>query len=564
MNNIDQLRRGLKEALFSVAKPELWGMPQLMSKALKEVRATFDNPLASYSSTTISNTLINFRRNETFPSFREIKYACFGIGQKIGTEGWRLINDPSLFIRLLDEVEKKRQEPRLFRKCFQGLLAGYFGCPIFSSEISQNGRLNWERLRSYLHDNLPTILNIPPVFGWVKSIYEHRNLMRENPCNRYKEDLLKDDLGNLKVICNELGVPSDSWVWEEAVLTQVRSICELGDGAFKEHLDKMLPKFSEENRRIFSENLSMRCLSSLVGRYSNCSSCPEHPLLRDLAVTKIGNPWLKRTAWDAYVKNEKARKMVDGWLKRNLVTDFFALLSEDGSADKRRLNYWLRYVNEIEDMWYALGPYARNHVGSDFKRVRSLAKGRLLNLDGGGRAENNAFIMLINKMIVVEFGQVGNACYFFRIEQLPFRLDGHYIRANSELKSIQHHNRFIHRDNMSTMVSWEERLDDWFSREIGWKPSPKPFSLNSKTLLLNKKQAQTPFPKNNHEKISGRQLFGIGDFVRFINKYKLCVTDNRKKGGALWVLTDDFNYITSDQLKAWGFRYKAGKGWWKE
>jgi hypothetical protein len=104
-------------------------------------------------------------------------------------------------------------------------------------------------------------------------------------------------------------------------------------------------------------------------RYARIPSKPEHILLRDAAVAHIGNPWLKKSVWDAFVLDERgnpddaAREMVYGWLKRRLISDFFELMSADGSGDTRRLNYWLRFEPFVEDMWFALvQPHASTTV----------------------------------------------------------------------------------------------------------------------------------------------------------------------------------------------------------
>lgn len=120
----------------------------------------------------------------------------------------------------------------------------------------------------------------------------------------------------------------------------------------------MLNLLVSESDRKLSESLLLRCLALILILYARCTEKPEHPRLRDVAVQHIGNPGVRFPPGDAYVENDIARKMVDGWLKRRLITDFFAPSSEDGAADQRRLNYWLRFEPVIEDMWFALGPHA--------------------------------------------------------------------------------------------------------------------------------------------------------------------------------------------------------------
>ena len=40
--------------------------------------------------------------------------------------------------------------------------------------------------------------------------------------------------------------------------------------------------------------------------------------------------------------------------------------------------------------------------------------------------------------------------------------------------------------------------------------------------------------------------------------------DNRGKNGALWVNLDDERSESTRQLASWGFKYKAGRGWWRK
>jgi hypothetical protein len=50
---------------------------------------------------------------------------------------------------------------------------------------------------------------------------------------------------------------------------------------------------------------------------------------------------------------------------------------------------------------------------------------------------------------------------------------------------------------------------------------------------------------------------------RFAEQFKVRVEDRRDKGGGLWVVMDDLPEARR-VLDAWGFRYAAGKGWWKK
>ena len=136
----------------------------------------------------------------------------------------------------------------------------------------------------------------------------------------------------------------------------------------------------------------------------------------------IGNPWLHRAAWDTYVLDKdrrpdaSAREMVNGWLKVRLIKDFFGLLSEDRSADSRRLNYWLGFEPMIQDMWFALGADAVSDPRKEYGEFRQRANGRLLDLAGSTPTSNNAFLMHFGEYLVVEFGITDNACFVYRYD----------------------------------------------------------------------------------------------------------------------------------------------------
>jgi len=359
-------------------------------------------------------------------------------------------------------------------------------------------------------------------------------------------------------------VPRESWVWQELILSQIELACSSDDEHYKENLDRRLKMLQDNNT--LSTNLVVRCIAMLVIRYAQCSSSkPEHPSLRDAAIKYIGNPWLKRTAWDAHVKDkdghphEDARDMINGWIKRELIKNFFELLSEDGSADQRRLKYWLRFEPVIEDMWFALGPHAYNRHSHNFKYFedfRNRAKGRLLKLEAPGLPQNNAFIMKIGPVTVVEFGLKGNATYMYHSETLPFDLSKLWIRGDSRgLKNQQAGTPFSHRDSKGTGIRWEAKLDKKLCPLIDFWPTPERILRRAASSTT---QSSTPLINTIAPETQSIQSWEME--IRRIVPNKL-IEDNRSKGGAFWVR------IKSEPLPRLidlGFTYKPEKGWWKE
>lgn len=277
--------------------------------------------------------------------------------------------------------------------------------------------------------------------------------------------------------------------------------------------------------------------------------------LRDAAVGIVGNPWLRRANWDAWVvdargkPDDQSREMVNGWLKRRLITDFFELLSVDGTGDSRRVDYWLRFEPAIEDMWFALGADAQYRRGEQFNDFRNRAKGRLLDLDGT-TADNNAFVMRVGRYLLVEFGAKGNAMYVFEWDALgqPLldTLTSGRARASVSIHRLKDSNnveRLIHRD--SAAQSWEQKFDAYLVPRIGRRPSDPPRRVGAVRRVRN-------------------EGFSTDTWTFFARTHGLRVEDHRSRQGALWVLGVEQQSHVAAQLEAWGFKPRAPRGWFKE
>ena len=558
MNDLERLREKLSLSFEHSLGVTYWGQPQLMTKALAEVKKVFDAPTSEMPERSIAKVLAGYRSSGMLQSFLDLKYACFGVGQRFA-DGWCLLNDDQLFGKLLDHVDGLLPEPRRFRKGYQGLLSSYFSYSIFTCEYKKN----WELLSGYLLKRLQVAKQATPAYGWLNLLEEHSNLLGPKPCERYVQEVRK---GNSEVIHQMLqeglGVPRESWVWQELILSQVEVACSLDDQNFNNDLERLLKMLGANSTHAI--NLVIRCVAMLVSRYTRCSSKPEHPALCDAAVSHIGNPWLKRTAWDAHVKtedgqpHEAAREMVNGWIKRRLIKDFFEILSDDGSADQRRLNYWLRFEPVVGDMWFALGPYASKHPSPDFKDFRNRAKGRLLKLEVPGVPQNNAFIMRLGSVTVVEFGSRGNATYVYRSEGLPFDLNKSWINGDGTgLKNLQVGERLFHRDFDSTGEKWEEKFDETLCPLIDFWPTKR---RDVRRRAITKPQSVTIITKPAFPQVNSVSNLEV-KVKDLCKKLRFSMKDQRAAGGAFWVMYYSEN---CPELKQLGFRFKPGKGWWKE
>lgn len=118
------LRNSLRGALHDSFVAPVWGAPEVMHQALKEVRKRFDSAEASVSEKSIAASVWAFRRTGKLDSFRDLKYTCYGLTLRQGKDESTLLGDEKLYPALIDEVHAVAKEPRKFQKCYQGLQIG--------------------------------------------------------------------------------------------------------------------------------------------------------------------------------------------------------------------------------------------------------------------------------------------------------------------------------------------------------------------------------------------------------------------------------------------------------
>ena len=551
---LNLLRMGLGTFSTGLRSPESLSDSSGMLGAKKLVMREHGSAAIVADTRTIMMAVTNFRRDGKVDGFRDLKYVCLGMGQ-IDSQGWCALADDHLRNSMTALIEAQSEMRRRLR-CFQAVLSSYWSFPLNGRLISEESKLGWIELRKWLRTEREFIFKSnEPKPLWFTALTKHIALLSEQPCAKFGKALLKGDSSELRDAMETLAIPSDSWVLEEAIFAQMQAGCALDDARFKAELFSLIKIAAGEGGIDIGDSLSMRSVALLVARYARCSERPEHMALRDAAVSIIGNPWLRRTSWDAWVvdarskPDDPAREMINGWLKRRLITDFFELLSVDGTGDSRRVDYWLRFEPAIEDMWFALGSDAQNRRGEQFNDFRNRAKGRLLNLDGT-TADNNAFVMRVGRYLMVEFGAKGNAMYVFEWNSLGQPLLDTLLSGKARswvnihrLKDGNHVERLIHRD--SAELSWESKFDNYIVPRIGVRPKEPP----RRAGLI---------------RTAPGEKFSQENWTFFVRTHGLRVEDNRSRQGALWVLGIEQPSHVGVQLVAWGFKPRAPRGWFKE
>lgn len=444
----------------------VWGEPGLMSAALKDVKQVFggDDDGMRPERGDLVEAVRNFFRGRQVASFTELKYICHGVTVPVNDAGQRLIDRSALFARLLELVDERQAQAKQFRRCFQGLMTGYFG---FERDLDRPGpaQANWMTLRGFLGDRLVPIDQAARARGrqpeWLQTLALHKNLLGDQPCERYAEALRRGDRGELAGVCKGLSIESNSWVWHEAMMAYVKAVVRAGEPTFKSEMGQVLAVVDGQHPDLkVPAPIARDAAALVVAKYERCNSKPEHAELRDVCLRRIGNPWLERVAWDSAVGSEPARVMVESWLKRRLIRDFFELLAHEGAADLRRLNYWLKWEPKISDMWFVLGTNANHNRTEKFLTVRRRMAGRDRVLTSCPDPTNNAFVMRVGALLIIEFGAKGNACFVFDSDKFATSLELRNLSLIA-LKQKLYSERLIHNG------SWEESFDFALRRLTG-------------------------------------------------------------------------------------------------
>jgi hypothetical protein len=610
---LNRLRQKLQAAMApnAVMRHDPWVDPRPMRDAAKSVAQAFDSIGGAPPAAGLLQAVLAFVRDGQAGNFNQLKYVCYGLTLSIDTQHARLADDDQHFKRLLSAVDDQRGEYRRYRRCYQALLQSYFAFPGPAPDTPQpSAAAGFLGLRAYLSDRLEVVARPKTgrVPGWVLTLKEHDNLLTDTPCDRYTHQLAQGRTELLAEVCAGLGISRDSWVWQEVILAYLREICARSDVTFKRAVDTALDLADGHTELKPSPGTSRLVVSRVVKRYSEAAQHPELPRLRDASVEQIGNPWVKRAAWDAWVQHEPARQMVDSWLKSKLMEDFFTLLSEQTgeTTDRRRLQYWLRYVPVITDMWFALGPLARRNRSPEFREVLNRMAGRRPNLDPSLGDGNNAFIMKIGNHYFIEFGAKGNACYYYREDQLPFDP----MQASLSIHDLKQ----LKRQRVSHVPSatWEAEFDrrfrplmddvsrvDTYRTQTRQVQQASSFFERPQKLASNEpgRESTTPSidpPKGSNgepelsqpawpsyrrpsasseavakaqpaisPKTGAKSTKGLLSVLSLCDLFGVKHEDLRSKGGSLWVYTDPVKFpaLVSD-LEAIGFKYKLLRGYW--
>jgi EH_Signature domain len=576
MSDLSRLRVALHEAASGSLHGLTFDTNSLDREAAKMRHWLGERGSAKPPQDMIVAALRAFFQLQKLRNHRQAILVCFGCLDPVLPREARLIEDGDRFPRLLDGVEAYLPNPRAFRRCYRGLLNAYFS---YDSETARfAGKENWRRLRTFLRDRAANTIASGLQPAWVEGLQANLQLLGNDPGGFYGQALLAGRSEEFERARAALDIHESSWLIWQLILGQIEGATHKDDATFQQYLPGLLDLLAKHPLAINAG------VAKLLTRYRTCRTVTIHPGLRDFTVAQWGNPWLSLNQAKWSLVGDDARAMVADWLKLVLIQQFFSLLAADGTNDTRRLKFWERYHDSIDDMYFALGDTTRWHRGADFQDIRKKMAGRLLNLHSAGPPDNNAFIMCIGNFVVVEFGIKGNACFIFARDRLPFLLEGGIAGNRTALKHPSFVQRLLHKDG--NFGTWERTFQETLVGLMRVQPrlqpirSENPAQLSPTPAIRLNDPAATPFtaqrlgattrapasgvspPLPDPIPSTRRPAFSGSQLSRLCNPRRLRIEDLRDRNGNLWVLTDDTDEYVSSQLRSWGFAYRSGRGWW--
>ncbi|PWK37668.1 EH signature domain-containing protein [Cupriavidus plantarum] len=565
MSALDYLASLLAPAAYEGAKaiPSTSGMDAVLARMQSRWKARQDGAVPESRQL---KAVQRFCDTEQVESFLDAYLLSWGLCLPPHPGAECILEDRSRLECVLKGVDNwALHKPSMFRRCYRGLTKNYFNYDVFDDKTPLTGRKNWKLLRDYLQERNGSIKSSGTDPDWVDAAVNNKQLFGEYPCAPYVESLLRGDSTVLPTLYEQLKIEDASWFPRELILAQVRVAAEKGDKEFCNVLPQLLEAVAAK-KSLHNEGLTL-----LLNRYAEIRGAAMHEGLREYAFAWWGNPWLPTNQAKWGFVTDRARDMVTEWLKREFVETFFMKLAEDGMGDPRRMNFWLRYVKSMDPIEIALGSFARNSRERDFVALREKMNGFRRVLDASGA--NNAFIMTMGDVVVVEFSNLGNALYGYdRREAMPFDTRKPLQLAVGAMNSLKHKGQnnalwLSHQDGQHGWTRWEDMFEATLKQHFGISPDsdikPSPSARARTSAPPSRPPSHPAASTTDSESIYSNMSYSRHALDLFARARGLIIEDKTAQGGNLWVRTGDGNSAVNAVLTRWGFSLKTDKGWWR-
>ena len=378
---------------------------------------------------------------------RDWKNLAWSLSKKLPNYEEKLLFTP-VGVRLIDYFKQLGIDQLQF--VYFPLLYSYFS---FQAKELEKQPDSWVQLRNILNTNKSLVFkNSTRRKRWMTTLIDNSEVLTTEPTKKFVREFLQDSNDNTVAYeLESLRISANSWFWDDLIRSAIKSIKTMNEDEYLQNIPRFLVLL--EKNKIYTTTI----LAALLERYASTSQREKaHEVLKHLALDQWGNPQYESSAgWNNV--NADTKKMVIQWFVRADLEAFFKLFSR--TADVNRFNYWIKFIDQISFSQIFLGPEALYSQRHEHMSFRHLNRGRLKELIGS-TPSNNAFLLKIDNVYVIDFSDTGNACFLFNI--LPYK----EISPKIHVRDLKNYTHKGYIDKLGHIGSWGERFDQRLA-EIG-------------------------------------------------------------------------------------------------
>ena len=365
------------------------------------------------------------------------------------------LEDGKVVNQVFSLIDRFLEQGTLRKNIFVGLVYSYFEYP----EGGLSCRLGaWEELRDIIHRGMVYFKDFyaSKPRQWFSKIQVHQEMLGLGVAEYAYAEFEKDS--EIKELRSALNIPDRSWVWRDIVQMRLEVIKKQHERLFFQSVDGYIA-FAKQFHSYIDQ-----ILATVLERYKDSSRrLQPHIPLKEFAIETWGLPGigLGKSRWNTYA-SEETRKMVGSWIARENLRIFFEVIAGTRSnIEHERFRFWLRYLGSIT--------FTRIYLNQDAKQTPNLELRQYIEKSNGafswinGTANTHAFLLNIGDYCFLEFSHIGNACYVYHKDRLPFSLDA------SDVRFFLMKNKMLATDRILHTTGWQYNAE-WMLKRIGIYP----------------------------------------------------------------------------------------------
>ncbi len=466
--------------------------------------------------------------------------------------GMTVVSNESKLSELLTRYNNEIDVGEFWELSWFGVLQAYFQVSVLDNSA--------EQMRLFLESNFQKIYDSSDHKPfWMEALNKNLHLLSKNPCLTYAREWLNGRDDRVNQIKSDIRIPENSWFWNELIVSCIQDTTNLDDMDFKEAIPKLLNFLKQHHGNLDSG------LVKTLKRYQNCSDKTLNKELKDLSVELWKSPRLRNIGGSKWLQVEESTwKMVLGWVNEANLRLFFQLLKQRGVADKNRLDFWLKYINQVRWTKLVLGDDTHEYFKSnrELSKIFENEKDSFSSLEG--KRDLDAFIMEIGNYLIVEFSTEGG-CYIYKNGENTFDINASKLNSSTNKGGLKEKRKITGCADITHSPRWQERATIKLMKLFIDPDVNKPVATSSYNYFDNN-AFKIKNREQNHALEQDITAFELAckDAHSLSLEYGIKTEDLKHKNGGYWVYLDREIGPVATKLKKLGFIYMAGRGWWIE